>query len=73
MQRTLLNGWLRTAGVGLPGVVGIADFDAALADPARPDFLLPPYNSGDNYHPTGAGYEAEAAVIALKTLLPPNQ
>ena len=70
VQRTLLNAWLRESGAGLPGVVGIADFDAALADPARPNFLLAPYNSGDNYHPTGAGYGAEADVLPLQLLLP---
>ncbi len=69
VQRTTLNGWLRTMGAGLPGVVGVADFDAVLADPARPDFLLAPYNSGDNYHPTGAGYEAEAGAISLGMLV----
>ena len=69
VQRTVLNGWLRTMGASLPGVVGLADFDAVLADPTRPDFLLAPYNSGDNYHPTGAGYEAEAGAIPLGLLL----
>ena len=69
VQRTALNGWLRGMGAGLPGVVGVADFDAVLADPARPDFLLAPYNSGDNYHPTGAGYEAEAGGISLGALV----
>ncbi len=71
VQRTALNAWLRETGAGLPGVVAIADFDGALADPMRPNFLLPPYNSGDNYHPTGAGYGAEAGVIPLELLLPP--
>ncbi len=68
-QRRALCAWLRTTGAGLPGVVGVADFDQALADPARPDFLLAPYNSGDNYHPTGAGYAAAAAAIPLEVLL----
>ena len=73
VQRLALNAWLRTSGAGLPGVVGLADFDAALADPARPDFLLAPYNSGDNYHPTGAGYAAAAAAIPLSLLIAPPQ
>ena len=27
--------------------------------------MLPQYNSGDNYHPNGNGYSAEAQVIPL--------
>lgn len=70
-QRKSLNAWIRATGASLPGVVGVVDFDVALKDPARPDFLLPPFNSGDNFHPTGAGYAAEAAAIPLPLLLPP--
>ena len=73
LQRVAFNGWLRSTAVALPGVAGIADFDQALSDPARPDFLLAPYNSGDNYHPTGAGYHAEADVIPYALLFPSPQ
>ncbi len=71
IQRVALNAWIRQTGAALPGVVGIADFDKALADPARPNFLLAPYNSGDNYHPTGLGYEMESGVIPLSVLPKP--
>ena len=71
IQRLALNAWIRQTGANLPGVVGIADFDKALADPARPNFLLAPYNSGDNYHPTGLGYQAESGVIPLSVLPKP--
>ena len=67
-QRIALNAWIRSTGAGLPGVVGVADFDGALADPMKPNFMLPLYNSGDNYHPNGAGYQAEAGVIPLTVL-----
>jgi hypothetical protein len=51
----LVNQWIRTSGAQLPGVVGVADFDQALSDPAHPDFLISNLNSGDNYHPNGYG------------------
>lgn len=67
-ERLLYNAWLKTSGVALPGVVGLADLDQALADPAHPGFMLPHLNSGDNFHPNGAGYAAEAAAIPLSLL-----
>ena len=67
-QRLTLNDWIRQTGAQLPGVVGIADFDNALADPARPNFMQPLYNSGDNYHPNGEGYRAEAGSVPLAVL-----
>ena len=70
LQRIAFNTWLRSTASTLPGVAGIADFDLALADPGRPDFLLAPFNSGDNYHPTGTGYHAESDVIPYTLLLP---
>ena len=70
-QRRLVNTWIRTAGAQLPGVVGIADFDLVLADPAHPDYLLPSLNSGDNYHPNGVGYGVQSTAIVLPSLLGP--
>lgn len=68
LQRMALNAWIRQTGAQTNGVVAIADFDGALTDPIRPNFLLPLYNSGDNYHPNGEGYKAEAATIPLQWL-----
>ena len=70
LQRNAFNAWVRSTGIGLKGVAGVADFDAALTDPAHPDFLMPTLNSGDNYHPNGAGYHAESDVIPYTLLLP---
>ncbi len=70
VQRTLVNTWIRTTGRGLPGVVGVADFEAALADPDHPDFLIPTLNSGDNYHPDGAGYRVKSQAIDINSILP---
>ena len=71
LQRLAFNTWIRQTGATLPGVLGIADFDQALKDPSRPSFLQAPYNSGDNYHPTGAGYQAESLAIPLSSLPKP--
>ena len=70
-QRRLLNDWIRTTGATLPGVVAIADFDAALLDPAHPDFMQPNLNSGDNFHPNGVGYGVQSSAIPLSSLLGP--
>jgi lysophospholipase L1-like esterase len=68
-QRRALNTWIRNSGSQLPGVVSIADFDAALADPAHPDFMIPNLNSGDNFHPNGAGYGAQNSAIDITAIL----
>ena len=70
VQRQLVNSWIKTTGASLPGVVAIADFEAALADPAHPDFLSPTLNSGDNFHPDGAGYQAKSQAIPIDAILP---
>ncbi len=71
VQRRLVNAWIRTTGSQLPGVVGVADFEAALADPEHPDFLIPTLNSGDNFHPDGQGYQVKSQAIPIQSLLAP--
>jgi lysophospholipase L1-like esterase len=68
-QRRALNDWIRTTGSTLPGVVAIADFDKALADPVHPDFMIPVLNSGDNFHPNGEGYGVQSSAIPLSKIL----
>ena len=68
-QRRALNAWIRNSGSQLPGVVSIADFDAALADPAHPDFMIPNLNSGDNFHPNGTGYGVQNNAIDITAIL----
>ncbi|KAB8195987.1 SGNH/GDSL hydrolase family protein [Nonomuraea phyllanthi] len=43
----------------------LADFDAALRDPAAPARLLPHHDSGDHLHPSAAGHQALAAAVTL--------
>ena len=62
--RQTVNKWIRTSGQ----YDGVADFAAAVADPADPQQLSPAYNSGDYLHPNDAGYQAIAAAINLSGL-----
>ncbi|MFE7798144.1 hypothetical protein [Nocardia sp. NPDC057440] len=43
----------------------VVDFDAALADPADRERLIPEFDSGDHLHPSEAGYRATAATVNL--------
>jgi lysophospholipase L1-like esterase len=60
-KRQAVNHWLRTSGV----FTRIVDFDAAVRDPARPERLLRRYDSGDNIHPSDAGYRAMGDAVPL--------
>jgi lysophospholipase L1-like esterase len=55
-NRQAINAWIRTSGA----YDAVIDFDAATRDPGNPTFFLPAFNSGDNLHPSDAGYEAMA-------------
>ncbi|MGW4800022.1 GDSL-type esterase/lipase family protein [Nonomuraea sp. NPDC004297] len=65
--RQAVNAYVRERG----GFDGLADFDAALRDPADPVRLLPRYDSGDHLHPSAAGHHALAAAIDLRSLTGP--
>ena len=60
-KRAALNQWIR----GGNEYDGVIDFDAATRDPNQPTKFLAPYNSGDNLHPSDAGYQAMANAIDL--------
>lgn len=60
-DRIAVNKWIRTAG----NFDGVIDFDAAVRDPARPDHLLPAYDTGDHLHLSPAGYRAMADATPL--------
>jgi lysophospholipase L1-like esterase len=55
-NRQAINNWIRTS----REYDAVIDFDAATLDPSNPAFFLPAFNSGDNLHPSDAGYEAMA-------------
>jgi lysophospholipase L1-like esterase len=62
-DRIAVNAWIRGH------FDAVLDFDAVVRDPARPDHLLPAYDTGDHLHLSPAGYRALAAAIPL-TLFP---
>jgi lysophospholipase L1-like esterase len=57
-KREDLNAWLRTTAGKPGGFDKVADFDAAIRDPADPDRVLPAYASDDKLHPNDNGYQA---------------
>ena len=61
-KRQVVNAWIRRA----EGFDAVIDFDQALRDPARPDWLLPALDSGDHLHPNDHGYRAMAAAVDLR-------
>jgi lysophospholipase L1-like esterase len=60
-DRQTVNEWIRAPG----HFDAVIDFDKIMRDPAHPDRLLPPYDSGDHLHPSPAGYAAMANAIPL--------
>ncbi|MEV6491680.1 SGNH/GDSL hydrolase family protein [Actinoplanes sp. NPDC051633] len=60
-KRSALNHWIRRSGE----YDAVADFDAAMRDPADPLRLRPAYDSGDHLHPNDAGMAAMAAAVPL--------
>ena len=65
-DREAVNRWIRSPG----HFDAVIDFDKAVRDPARPEQLLPAYDSGDHLHPSPAGYRAMAAAIPLVDFAP---
>lgn len=63
-DRRRINAWLRAN----DAFDGVADFDAAVRDPAAPERLLAAYDSGDGLHLSPAGYAAMAQVVPLERL-----
>lgn len=59
--RQAVNDWIRTSG----RFDAVIDLDAAVADPANPNQLLPAYDTGDRLHLNPAGYRAMADAIDL--------
>jgi lysophospholipase L1-like esterase len=62
-DRLAYNRFVRESGV----FDGVADFDAALRDPARPAYLNKAFDN-DGLHPNRAGYQAMAQAVPLASL-----
>lgn len=62
--RDAVNTWIREQSLS----DGIVDFATCLEDPERSGYLAPAFNSGDNLHPSPAGYAAMAKCVDLNLL-----
>ena len=60
-DRQAINSWIREPG----HFDAVIDFDAAMADPQRPNHLAPSYDCGDHLHPSPAGYRVMGEMISL--------
>jgi lysophospholipase L1-like esterase len=63
-ERAALNAALRTS----PEFDAVADFDAAVRDPADPQRVRADYDSGDHIHLNDAGYRAVADAVPTAPL-----
>ena len=63
-MRQAFNNWIKTTDL----IDGYIDFDKALADPERPEYMLKEYDSGDHLHPSAAGYKAMANAVMKEIL-----
>jgi lysophospholipase L1-like esterase len=63
--RNEVNQWIRTKAP----FDAVIDFDAVVRNPADANLLNPPFNCGDNIHPSPAGYFAMGNAVDLKLFL----
>jgi lysophospholipase L1-like esterase len=63
-DRQAVNAWIRGSGV----FDAVLDFDQVTRDPAHPERLLQAYDSGDQLHPSPAGYRAMGEAVAIEQL-----
>jgi lysophospholipase L1-like esterase len=63
--RQALNNWIRTS----HAFDAVADFDAAVRDPAHPAKLRADFDSGDHIHLNDAGYRAMAGAFDLAVFM----
>jgi lysophospholipase L1-like esterase len=61
-DRQAVNAWIRTPG----NFDAVIDMDKTMRDPAKPDRLLPAYDSGDHLHPSMEGYRVMAKSVPLE-------
>ncbi|MET9626212.1 SGNH/GDSL hydrolase family protein [Lentzea sp. NPDC006480] len=62
--RTAVNKWIRESGA----FDGVADFDKAVRDPAKPTYLREEFARTDHLHLTDAGYQAMGQAVDLSLL-----
>ena len=69
-RRAVVNAFVREGGNCSGTCDAVFDFDAVLRDPANPNSIYPPYDTGDGVHANVAGQEAIAASIPVERLVP---
>ncbi|MFD7025160.1 GDSL-type esterase/lipase family protein [Promicromonospora sukumoe] len=67
-RRAVVNEFVRAGGNCSGTCDGVLDFDAVLRDPADPNSIYPPYDTGDGVHANIAGQTAIARSIPLNRL-----
>jgi lysophospholipase L1-like esterase len=67
-RRAVVNGFVRAGGNCSGTCDGVLDFDAVLRDPADPNSIYPPYDTGDGVHANIAGQTAIARSVPLGRL-----
>jgi lysophospholipase L1-like esterase len=67
-HRQMINRWIRHQRVA----DSVVDFDRAVRDPADHAAFLPRYSSGDELHPSAAGYRVMANTVDLDSLRGPR-
>lgn len=67
--RSTVNAFVRAGGDCSGTCDGVVDFDEVLKDPANPDSIYPPYDTGDGVHANVAGQQAIADSIPLDLLV----
>jgi lysophospholipase L1-like esterase len=68
-DRQAVNAWIRGSGL----FDAVIDFDRVTRDPEHPERLLPAYDSGDQLHPSPAGYRAMGEAIPIEALVGPRR
>ncbi|ANZ41528.1 SGNH hydrolase [Lentzea guizhouensis] len=69
IDRHVVAGFVRNGGDCTGTCTGVTDFDQVLADPVKPNSILPAYDTGDGVHVNIAGQEALANFVALRDLV----
>jgi lysophospholipase L1-like esterase len=64
-DRQAVNAWIRGSGL----FDAVIDFDRVTRDPEHPERLLPAYDSGDQLHPSPAGYKAMGEAVPIEALM----
>lgn len=64
-DRQAVNAWIRSSGL----FDAVIDFDRVTRDPEHPERLLPAYDSGDQLHPSPAGYKAMGEAVPIEALV----